>query len=289
MGFIQFTSTAPGGFSYTSSGTLVQSANPFEYKFLTAAHVVDGENAAGDQTPDGVIDATSFTLYFGDNTGPGGNSAIAKVVVPSFAVSVQSFWATGNGASLPAGTAQYDLAVMTFDFGDIVSGTLPTPLGVSFANPMGQVGTMVGYGNWGNGQTFTDLAPDGIRRAGRNVIDSVGVAPDDTVSGFVIETDFDSPAGARAAPLAPPSPSPRNRHRRGRQRRSAFSRRQGGRCARWRLLPGRQSLRIRRPQHLGNLPRSGEPKLPPRCRARRARADGCAAPQHRGSRISAPP
>jgi hypothetical protein len=189
VGYIHFNI---GGFGYTSSGTLVESAVPGQFKFLTAAHVVDDEGPGGSSGPDGVIDANSFIIYFGDNTGPNGGTATGTAFVDSFDVAVHSFYTNGDG-SLAKGADQYDLAVMTFDF---FTGTLPTPMGLSFANPVGQIGTMVGYGLWGNGLTFAGNPDDGIRRAGKNVIDSVGVPADHRPnSQFTIQTDFDGPSG----------------------------------------------------------------------------------------------
>ena len=69
-------------------------------------------------------------------------------------------------------------------------------MAVSFANPINQTGTMVGYGTWGNGLNFTANPADGVRRAGKNTIDVVGTPADNPANtGFTIQTDFDSPTG----------------------------------------------------------------------------------------------
>lgn len=196
VGFIQWTSTAPGNNSFVGTGTLVPSAVPGQFKFLTAAHNVDSENGTGGTTPNGIMDALNFTIYFGDNTGANGGTASATVVVPAAQITVHPFWQNGDGAGLNASSAQYDLAVMTFSLAD-VTGVLPSSLAVSTIAPTpGVEGTMVGYGSWGNGQTFTNNTSDGIRRAGKNIIDVVGTTLEDPANqGITVQTDFDGPGG----------------------------------------------------------------------------------------------
>lgn len=196
VGFIQWTSTAPGNNSYVGTGTLVPSAVPGQFKFLTAAHNVDSENGIGGTTPNGIMDALNFTIYFGDNTGANGGTASATVVVPAAQITVHPFWQNGDGGGLNASSAQYDLAVMTFSLAD-VTGVLPSTLAVSTIAPTpGVEGTMVGYGSWGNGQTFTNNPSDGIRRAGKNIIDVVGTTVEDPANqGVTVQTDFDGPGG----------------------------------------------------------------------------------------------
>lgn len=193
VGFINWTSTAPGAASYVGTGTLVPSNVPGQFKFLTAAHNVDSENGSGGTTPNGIMDALSFTIFFGDNTGGSGGTASGTVVVPAANITVHPFWQNGDGAGLNGSSSQYDLAVMTFSLAN-VTGLLPGTLGISTASPLGQVGTMVGYGTWGNGQTFTTNTSDGIRRAGKNNIDVVGTTLDDPANqGITLQTDFDGP------------------------------------------------------------------------------------------------
>lgn len=195
VGFIQWTSTAPGNASFVGTGTLVPSTVPGQFKFLTAAHNVDSENGIGGTTPNGIMDALNFTIYFGDNTGANGSTATATVVVPAAQISVHPFWQNGDGAGLNGSSSQYDLAVMTFSLAN-VTGTLPSTLSISTASPLGLEGTMVGYGSWGNGQAFTGNASDGIRRAGKNMIDVVGTTVDDPANqGITVQTDFDGPTG----------------------------------------------------------------------------------------------
>lgn len=195
VGFINWTSTAPGNSTYSGTGTLVPSNVPGQFKFLTAAHNVDSENGAGGTTPNGIMDALSFTIYFGDNTGADGSTASATVVVPAANITVHPFWQNGDGAGLTASASQYDLAVMTFDLTN-VTGTLPSTLGISTTSPIGLEGTMVGYGQWGSGQTFSGQASAGLRRAGKNMIDVAGTtAADPANQGITIQSDFDGPAG----------------------------------------------------------------------------------------------
>jgi hypothetical protein len=196
VGFINWTSTAPGASSYSGTGTLVPSAVPGQFKFLTAAHNVDSENGIGGTTPNGIMDALNFTIYFGANTGEDGSTAAATVVVPAANISVHPFWQNGDGAGLTASSAQYDLAVMTFSLAN-VTGVLPSTLAVSTIAPApGVEGTMVGYGQWGNGQTFAGQPSAGLRRAGKNIIDVVGTTADFPANqGITLQTDFDGPGG----------------------------------------------------------------------------------------------
>lgn len=196
VGFIQWTSTAPGNASYVGTGTLVPSSVPGQFKFLTAAHNVDSEDGAGGTTPNGIMDALNFTIYFGDNTGANGATASATVVVPAASVTVHPLWQTGGSSGLSASSPQHDLAVMTFTLAEI-TGTLPSTLAVSTTAPIAGVeGTMVGYGSWGNGQTFANNPGDGFRRAGKNIIDLAGTAGDNPPNtGITLQTDFDGPGG----------------------------------------------------------------------------------------------
>ena len=193
VGFIHWTSTT--GPSFVGTGTLVPSSIPGEFKILTAAHNVDSEGGLGG-TPDGIIDADNFNIFFGANTGANGGTATGSVIVPRANIAVHPFWTDGNGAGLTKGAAQYDLAVMTFTITNVTSGVLPTTLQISTDNPTGLIGTMIGYGSWGSGQTFGNSSPDGYRRAGQNVIDVVGTTAEDPANqGFTVQTDFDGPSG----------------------------------------------------------------------------------------------
>jgi hypothetical protein len=110
-------------------------------------------------------------------------------------ITVHPFWRNGDGGTLTGSAAQYDLAVMTFSLAE-VTGTLPGTLGISTASPVGLEGTMVGYGQWGNGQTFAGQPSAGLRRAGKNMIDVVGTTLEDPANqGITLQTDFDGPGG----------------------------------------------------------------------------------------------
>ncbi len=205
VGFIQWTSNTNAG-AYVGTGTLVHSSVPGQYKILTAAHNVDSEpTVGGNPTPDGNIDADTFSIYFGANTGADGNTAAYRITVPKSNVAVHSLWTNGDGAGLTGAATQYDIAVMTFTLADVQGGVLGiTPMEISTANPLGQLGTMVGYGSWGAGNSFGNQASDGIRRAGTNIIDVVGVdlsSPGNT--GFSLQTDFDGPSGVGHTTGAP--------------------------------------------------------------------------------------
>jgi len=186
--------TTPLG-EFDATGTLVMSATG-DFKLLTAAHNVDSEDDMGGDTPDGIIDAASFEIQFGDDVGVDGSSAFASVSVPASSVLVNPKWTNGDGIGLIPGASQYDLAVMTFSLSDVV-GMLPDPMLVSPFGPTGLQGTMVGYGTWGTGDApFEENAVDGVRRAAHNIIDLVGDPVDNPFNtGITVQTDFDSPTG----------------------------------------------------------------------------------------------
>lgn len=194
VGFVQWTSTAAGNASYVGTGTLVPSSVAGQFKFLTAAHNVDSEGPGN--KADGVIDALTFTIYFGANTSADGSTRTGALTVPAANIAVHPFWQPGDGAGLNTGASQYDLAVMTFTTAN-VTGVLPSALNLSYNAPTaGQTGTMVGYGSWGNGQAFAGTASDGIRRAGQNSVDVIGLSVDSPANtGSSLQTDFDGPLG----------------------------------------------------------------------------------------------
>ncbi len=140
-------------------------------KILTAAHCVDNNN-------DGVLDdavLSNYAMKFGTD-----------VATPDFTVSniasitIHPQWSTSNGL------AQFDLAVMTLSspFNSI------NPMTVHNVDPTGAMGTMVGFGLSGNGQTFAGTS-DTLKRAANNQVDHVGNTAQE---GFSIQADFDSPA-----------------------------------------------------------------------------------------------
>ena len=141
---------------YIASATLVSTT-----QILTAAHFVDANH-------DGIVDQalTSYSMRFGTNV----NSP--SFTLTNFAsISINPLW---------NGSAQHDMAVMTLTtmFMSI------NPIGLSDENPVGTVGTMVGYGLSGTGAPPFENNLDGLRRAATNTIDLVGTS---------IRTDFDSP------------------------------------------------------------------------------------------------
>ena len=163
---------------YIGSGTLVSPT-----QILTAAHNVDDNN-------DGVPDMTTgISFLLGDNVDTPDHSLSVS------AITISPQWATSGG--LP----QYDLAVLTLSqpFSAIA------PMTMSTINPVGMIGTMIGYGANGTGQPPFQDDLDGLRRAAQNRIDIVGNP--DPLDGFTIQTDFDSPNSSTdtfgsSAPLA---------------------------------------------------------------------------------------
>ena len=192
-----------GGSTFDATGTLVPSTVAGEFKILTAAHNVD--------TPAGGALASSVAIHFGDNTSSDGSTADFSFSTTN--ISVQSKWQNGDG-SLTSGSPQYDFAVLTFTAADITKGAVGaftsaiSPMFMSTANPIGQVGTMVGYGISGTGQEpFENNPVDGIRRAGTNTLDAVNSTTNPPNTGFTIRSDFDSPAANRSS-LGSSSPIP---------------------------------------------------------------------------------
>ncbi len=190
--------------TFQASATLVSSTTTGEYKILTAAHVVDGNSGAS--RPDGLVDASSYTIEFGDNP----DSILHRVTIPRGNVVAHPRWAPGDpaGTGLFGGAAQFDMAVITFTADDLTFGdanTLPDPYGVWLGNPLGEVATIVGFGQWGTGDDFinADGGPiqprDGIRRAGQNVIDAVDSFSDEANDGYTIRADFDAPVSINEA------------------------------------------------------------------------------------------
>ena len=175
---------------FQATATLVHSTVAGEYKILTAAHVVDG--SAGSGTPDRNIDASEFVVSFGDDA----NSPTHQITVASENIAVHPRWAAGDpfGTQLGPGAAQFDLAVLTFSEADVTTGsidTLPQGYQLTSTSPIGEVGTLVGYGRSGLGDTFASNN-DGIRRAGENFIDTLDTFSAEENDGLTIRTDFDA-------------------------------------------------------------------------------------------------
>lgn len=201
-GFMQFTN--PGG-SFVGTGMLVATSTPGQYKFLTAAHNVD--SGADGKSPDGVPDASAYDIYFGPRTSGDGSTATGHVSAPAASVSIMPRWVAGGGG-LTKASSQYDLAVITFNLGMVVSGAIPAnPFGFSLTSAAGKTGTMVGFGSFGLGSGFAGNPSDGVRRAGNNTIDVAGTAADNPANtGSTLQTDFDSPTDASKSTLGSPIP-----------------------------------------------------------------------------------
>ena len=148
-------------------------------KLITAAHNFDDDGTVGFDAP-----ANTFSFYIGDDLDWNGNTAASADQI----IGVASAVLHPNYVSGNASKSQFDIAVVTL--ATPVIGI--TPMAVSSQDPNGMNATLIGYGGFGNGAPpFQDNDPDGKRRAVDNVIDFLG---NDATDGFVIKTDFDSPA-----------------------------------------------------------------------------------------------
>ncbi len=187
VGELSYTNTGSTTAS-VATGMLVATSTPGVFKYLTAASNVDSAGTG----PNGTPDASTYNIYFGAATG-NGTSSTASVTVPASAVAISPQWVAGSG-SITAGSPQYNLAVITFSLGNVVSGTLPTTtFGFFTTTPLSKTGTLVGYGNYGTGNNFANNAANGVRRGGTNAIDFAGPATTPANTGVTLQTDFDSP------------------------------------------------------------------------------------------------
>jgi len=134
-------------------------------KFLTAAHCVDSNH-------DGAVDAGkgpgNLAIGFDTNVP---NPVPAGTVEQVF---IDPKWSTSGGSS------QYDVAVLEL--------TVPVlgvdPVAIFLGTPVGMLGTMIGYGDQGDG-LGNALVGANDRLGAQNIID-VGAPPD-------LRTDFDKP------------------------------------------------------------------------------------------------
>ncbi len=187
------------GAAGTGTGTFVPSSTPGQFKFLTAAHNVDGNS-------DGVLDIANLTVFFGAAPGSAlfvgqdGQNATFQVNATAAQIAVHPQWSTSNGS------ATYDLAVVTFNLNDIIAvngGAVPVVSPVYVNNPLNMQAVVAGHGLQGDGTVvLLDPVPlanevDGILKGGTNIIDFVGV-PGNIVpptvspaSGIVVLVDFD--------------------------------------------------------------------------------------------------
>ncbi len=86
----------------------------------------------------------------------------------------------------------HDLALVRLDH--IVTDVTPAEL-YSNSDELGRVGTVAGYGTMGTGNSGYVSGTSGTKRAGNNVIDSLGSSYDGDWSSNLLLTDFDDPPG----------------------------------------------------------------------------------------------
>lgn len=146
------------------TGTLVTSLDG-TFKVLTAAHCVDRDF---DNQPD----VAPSEIRFVSGAGLEGASA------------------SGESIALPLWDerASRDLAVITL--GAFRNGPAPFPMTVSSNSPVGQLGTLVGFGTHGTGTPPFENSFDSQRRAASNIADFVAVEGE---RAGQIRTDFDHP------------------------------------------------------------------------------------------------
>jgi len=153
----------PGAPQSFCSGVLIAAD-----KFLTAAHCL--------ANPDGTFTeiANNLTVGFDLNFPAGGlpaNNVSAFFVNPAY---------SGEG-----GARQYDVAVV--ELSEAIVGV--TPASIWLANPVGLLGTMIGYGDQANG-FGNPLIGANDRLGAQNIID---------ISAPTIRTDFDKPDGTTSS------------------------------------------------------------------------------------------
>jgi hypothetical protein len=146
--------------------------------FITAAHVVT-DRADGQTTVDSVA---SLQVVIGGDT-----VAVTRVVVHP------GYWnAANSGANDVQARKGEDVALL--QLARAPRGVAPAHYGGS-SGARGKVATYVGYGASGDAFTFLKQPlPSGTKRAGTNVIDSLGAVFDDRhLPAWNLVADFDSP------------------------------------------------------------------------------------------------
>lgn len=153
-------------------------------KVLTAAHVV-----ANDDPNEGAIGVIRSEIYTeGFKLGSDVSSPTHHVTVSE--IQIHPSWLNGNEFR-----RAYDVAILTLSSSIIDV----EPMSFSSDNPVGQLGTLVGYGGHGVGTTV-DLANessyDNVRRAAKNMIDYLEpLNSSETELAGTLQVDFDSPSG----------------------------------------------------------------------------------------------
>lgn len=153
-------------------------------KVLTAAHVV-----ANDDPNEGAIGVIRPEIYTeGVKLGSDVGSPTHHVTVSE--IQIHPSWLNGNEFR-----RAYDVAILTLS----TSITDVAPMSVSSDNPVGEMGTLVGYGGHGVGTTVdlsNDASYDNVRRAAKNMIDHLEpLNSSDTEIAGTLQVDFDSPSG----------------------------------------------------------------------------------------------
>ena len=153
-------------------------------KVLTAAHVV-----ANDDANEGAIGVIRPEIYTeGFKLGSDVSSPTHHVTVSE--IQIHPSWLNGNEFR-----RAYDVAILTLSS----SITDVEPMSVSSDNPIGQLGTLVGYGGHGVGTTVdlsNEASYDNVRRAAKNMIDYLEpLNSSQTEIAGTLQVDFDSPTG----------------------------------------------------------------------------------------------
>lgn len=140
------------------SGTLITPVS-----FLTAAHCLDPDaDGIHEQMAENLV--VGFDIHFPENGFPANN-------ISSF--SINPNWVSSNGSLI------FDLAVL--ELTAPIVGIIPAS--ISLRDPLGQLGTMIGYGDQRNG-LGNFLIGANNKLGAQNIIDQ---------SGLGIRTDFDKP------------------------------------------------------------------------------------------------
>lgn len=182
VGRLEINTSSIGLLRYFNTGTATIVA---PNKILTAAHVID-------PNLDGIIDVLDYSQYsflLGDNLEVGAdyNLKINQVSLhPGWQASEANRFTNVNDQKIV--NSRYDLAVLTLDenFTDVAPIAISpnVPELADNASILGQTGTMIGYGEYGD--SVASSPADGLRRGAENVIESV--------DNGLIRFDYDDPS-----------------------------------------------------------------------------------------------